>query len=71
MKNTISDRPKYKREDYYMEKPNIFYDWWVVVGTAILLAVLGPAAVAMANIYQYPLSLNMALQTVSSHLVIL
>lgn len=38
-----------------MKKPNIFYGWWVVVGTALLLAVLGPAAVAVANIYQSPI----------------
>jgi MFS family permease len=33
----------------------IFYGWWVVLGSAILLAVLGPAAVAVANIYQAPI----------------
>ena len=38
-----------------MKKSNIFYGWWVVVGTALLLAVLGPAAVAVANIYQSPI----------------
>lgn len=38
-----------------MKKPNIFYGWWVVVGIALLLAVLGPAAVAVANIYQSPI----------------
>lgn len=38
-----------------MKKTEIFYGWWVVVGTAILLAVLGPAAVAVANIYQTPI----------------
>lgn len=35
-----------------MKKSNIFYGWWVVVGSAIMLAVLGPAAVAVANVYQ-------------------
>ena len=38
-----------------MKKSNIFYGWWVVLGSAILLAVLGPAAVAVANIYQTPI----------------
>lgn len=37
-----------------MDKSKIFYGWWVVVGSAIMLAVLGPAAVAVANIYQAP-----------------
>lgn len=35
-----------------MKKSKIFYGWWVVVGSAIMLAVLGPAAVAVANVYQ-------------------
>lgn len=38
-----------------MKKSNIFYGWWVVLGSAILLAVLGPAAVAVANIHQTPI----------------
>lgn len=38
-----------------MKNSKMFYGWWVVVGTAILLAVLGPAAVAVANIYQTPI----------------
>lgn len=37
-----------------MDKSKTFYGWWVVVGSAIMLAVLGPAAVAVANIYQAP-----------------
>lgn len=35
-----------------MKEKNIFYGWWIVLGAAVLLAVLGPAAVAVANIYQ-------------------
>lgn len=38
-----------------MEKSKTFYGWWVVAGSAIILAVLGPAAVAVANIYQGPI----------------
>lgn len=37
-----------------MKSSKIFYGWWVVIGSAIMLAVLGPAAVAVANIYQAP-----------------
>lgn len=35
-----------------MKDKKIFYGWWVVLGSAILLALLGPATVAVANIYQ-------------------
>ena len=38
-----------------MGKSKMFYGWWIVIGSAILLAVLGPAAVAVANIYQTPI----------------
>lgn len=34
------------------EKKGMFYGWWIVIGAALLLAVAGPAAVAVANIYQ-------------------
>lgn len=37
-----------------MKDSKMFYGWWVVIGSAIMLAVLGPAAVAIANIYQAP-----------------
>lgn len=37
-----------------MKSSKMFYGWWIVIGSAILLAVLGPAAVAVANIYQAP-----------------
>lgn len=38
-----------------MKDSKMFYGWWVVIGSAIMLAVLGPAAVAVANIYQAPI----------------
>lgn len=34
------------------ERSRIFYGWWVVLGGALLLAVIGPAAVTLANVYQ-------------------
>lgn len=37
-----------------MKSSKIFYGWWIVLGAAIMLAVLGPAAVAVANVYQAP-----------------
>lgn len=30
----------------------IFYGWWIVVASAIILAIAGPASVAVANVYQ-------------------
>lgn len=35
-----------------MKDKKIFYGWWIELGSAILLALLGPATVAVANIYQ-------------------
>ncbi|WP_051258340.1 MFS transporter [Atopococcus tabaci] len=35
-----------------MEKKKIFYDWWIVLGAIIVLGTTGPAAVAVANIFQ-------------------
>jgi len=35
-----------------MNKEKTFYGWWIVLGTAILLAILGPASVAVANLFQ-------------------
>lgn len=35
-----------------MKSSKVFYGWWIVVGTAIMLSVLGPAAVGVANVYQ-------------------
>jgi len=35
-----------------MKVGKIFYGWWIVAGTAILLAILGPASVAAANLFQ-------------------
>ncbi|MGT2888651.1 hypothetical protein N1495_00425 [Streptococcus didelphis] len=34
------------------KKSKLFYGWYIVAGMAIILAVLGPASVAVANIYQ-------------------
>lgn len=39
-----------------MKKSKTFYGWWVVLGSAILLAMLGPAPVALANIFQTPIT---------------
>lgn len=33
-------------------KNGVFYGWWIVLGSIILLAVMGPASVAVANLYQ-------------------
>lgn len=35
-----------------MKKNKIFYGWWIVLGAAVILAVMGPASVAVANLYQ-------------------
>lgn len=35
-----------------MKSSKVFYGWWIVVGTSIMLSVLGPAAVGVANVYQ-------------------
>lgn len=37
------------------EKKKIFYGWWNVFAAAIILAVTGPASVAVANVYQIPI----------------
>lgn len=39
-----------------MKKNKIFYGWWIVLGSAIMLAVLGPASVAVANLFQTPVT---------------
>lgn len=39
-----------------MKQNKIFYGWWIVLGSAIILAVLGPASVAVANIFQPPVT---------------
>jgi len=39
-----------------LKKSKIFYGWWVVLGSAIILAMLGPAPVAIANIFQTPIT---------------
>lgn len=39
-----------------MKNSKIFYGWWVVLGSAIILAMLGPAPVAVANIFQTPIT---------------
>lgn len=37
-----------------MRSSKVFYGWWIVLGAAIMLGILGPAAVAVANVYQAP-----------------
>lgn len=39
-----------------MKKGKIFYGWWIVLGSVIMLAVMGPASVAVANLYQGPVT---------------
>lgn len=39
-----------------MKKGKIFYGWWIVLGAAIVLAVMGPASVAVANLFQTPVT---------------
>lgn len=39
-----------------MKQSKTFYGWWIVLGSAILLAMLGPAPVAIANIFQTPIT---------------
>lgn len=34
----------------------VFYGWWIVLGSAIMLGVALPAAVAVANLYQAPVT---------------
>lgn len=35
-----------------MKERKMFYGWWIVIGIVINLALLGPAAVAIANLFQ-------------------
>ncbi|KAA9234155.1 MFS transporter [Aerococcus mictus] len=35
-----------------MKENKLFYGWWVVLGAIIMLAVMGPASVAVANLFQ-------------------
>lgn len=37
-------------------KSKIFYGWWIVLSSAFVLAVLGPACVAVANLFQTPVT---------------
>lgn len=37
-------------------KNKIFYGWWIVLGAALVLAVMGPASVAVANLFQTPVT---------------
>lgn len=39
-----------------MEKKKMFYGWWVVIGILANLSFLGPAAVALANLFQTPVT---------------
>lgn len=37
-------------------KSKIFYGWWIVLSSAFVLVVLGPACVAVANLFQTPVT---------------
>ena len=39
-----------------MKNNKLFYGWWIVLGGAIVLAVMGPASVAVANLFQLPVT---------------
>lgn len=39
-----------------MKTSKVFYGWWIVLGAAIVLAVMGPASVAVANLFQLPVT---------------
>lgn len=39
-----------------MKNSKVFYGWWIVLGAAIVLAVMGPASVAVANLFQLPVT---------------
>lgn len=45
---------KFEEEGIFMKK--MFYGWWIVIGSAIMLGVTGPASVAVANLYQGPVT---------------
>lgn len=39
-----------------MKNNKVFYGWWLVLFSAISLAVMGPASVAVANLFQNPVT---------------
>lgn len=39
-----------------MKNSKIFYGWWIVLGASVVLAVMGPASVAVANLFQLPVT---------------
>lgn len=39
-----------------MKTSKVFYGWWIVLGASIVLAVMGPASVAVANLFQLPVT---------------
>lgn len=39
-----------------MQNSKVFYGWWIVLGAAVALAVMGPASVAVANLFQTPVT---------------
>ena len=39
-----------------MKNNKIFYGWWIVLASAVALAVMGPASVAVANLFQNPVT---------------
>lgn len=42
----------FEQEMNILKNGKMFYGWWIVIGIAILLAVMGPASVAAANLFQ-------------------
>lgn len=53
-----------------MKQSKTFYGWWIVLGSAIILAMLGPAPVAIAIFSKHPLQRNLIYQIVNLRLVI-
>ncbi|NLB97994.1 MAG: MFS transporter, partial [Lactobacillales bacterium] len=39
-----------------MKNNKVFYGWWLVLFSALSLAVMGPASVAVANLFQNPVT---------------
>lgn len=44
-----------------MKKKKLFYGWWLVLISAIILAIAGPASITVANIYQEPIMQEFAI----------
>lgn len=39
-----------------MKNSKVFYGWWIVLGAAVVLAVIGQASVTVANLFQLPVT---------------